>query len=270
MSAFLGPVGALVEFKCPSSEDISRADNVSLDWTLGGVQKAQYGARAPRAWRLSIDTATPEQVAGLAGLVAGLYGPPPWVYVGAWAQVTNLLPPPASVCAPGSWTGSGVAGGPVDLAGSPRPVLSVLNSSGGLLSFPPVPVVPGVPVTGSVWAAGSSSYQVQLAFRDASGTNISVTANSVSAGVGAPLVRGSITLVPPAAAVEVQLRLVGALRAAQPAVTWTPDMGAWMVGEGAPKVIARGLSQAVQLAVRDQAFMRRAGVSFTLEEVGNA
>lgn len=270
MSAFLGPAGALVEFKCPSAEDISRADNVSLDWTLGGVQKAQYGARAPRAWRLSIDTATPEQLAGLAGLVAGLYGPPPWVYVGSWAQVTNLLPPPASVFAPGSWSGAGIAGGPVDLAGAPRPALSVLNASGGVISLSPVPVIAGVPVTGSAWAAGSSSYQLLLVFRNAAGGTVSTTSATVVAGVGAPLVRGSVTAVPPVGAVEVQLRLVSALRAAQPAVTWTPDMAAWMVGEGAPKVIAQGLSQAVQLAVRDEPYMRRAGVSFNLEEVGNA
>lgn len=270
MSAFLGPVGALIEFKCPSAEEIVRADNVSLDWTLGGVQKAQLGTRAPRSWKLSLATAATAQLAGLTGLELGLYGPPPWVYVGAWAQVTNLLPPPVSVCAPGAWSGAGIAGGPVDLAGAPRPVLSVLNSGGAAVIFGAVPVAAGVPVTGSAWAAGASSYQVQLVFRNAAGGTVSTVSVTVPAAVGAPLVRGSVTAVPPSSAVDVQLRLVGALRAAQPAVTWTPDMGAWLAGEGAPRVIARGLSKAVQLAVRDEPYMRRAGVSFTLEEVGNA
>ena len=270
MTSYLGPAGSLIEFKCPSAEEITRADNVSLDWTLGGVQKAQYGARAPRSWRLSLATATPEQLSGLAGLAAGLYGPPPWVYVGSWAQVTNLLTPPASVCAPGSWSGAGIAGGPVDLAGAPRPVLSVLNANGGAIILPAVPVVAGVPVTGSVWAVGVTGFSTELIFRDAAGVWISALSTTHPAPAGGALLRRSITRTPPSNAAYAELRVLDALRAAQPAITWTPDLASWSVGGGAPKVIARGLSQSVQLAVRDEPYMRRASASFNLEEVGNA
>lgn len=270
MSAYLGPVGNLIGFKCPSDEEITLAENSSLSWTLGGKQKAQYNLSAPRAWQVSIGTATPQEVAGLAALMRGLYGPPPWVYVGPWAQVTNLLPPSASVLAVGSWTGSGVPGGQVTLDDGTRPVLSALSDTGAQLDLPAVPVVPGEPVTGSAWGAGDTEFTAQLIFRNSAGGTVSSASSTVTAPLGSPLRRGGVTAWAPTGAVDVVLRLTGAKRAAQPAVTWTPDMAAWTVGGGAPKVIARGLSQALQLAVRDAAFLRRSSASFVLEEVGNA
>jgi hypothetical protein len=270
VTAYLGPAGNLVAFKCPSDEQIERADSVSLSRTLGGLQKAQYGRRAPRAWQVGIGTATPAELGQLMGLLQGLYGPPPWVYVGPWAQVTNLLTPAASMLLPGAWTGTGVEGGPVTLEGGARPSYSVVSDTGATLSLPAVPVIPGIPVTGSFYAVGNPQFTVALDFRNAAGAGIGAAASNNTALAGGALSRRSVTGMPPAGAVDVVLRATGALRAAQPAVTWTPDMAEWSVGGGAPKVVARGLSQAVQLAVRDQAFLRRSSASFVLEEVGNA
>ncbi|MDN4611957.1 hypothetical protein [Arthrobacter burdickii] len=234
------------------------------------MQKAQHGRRAPRAWQVGIGTATPAELGQLMGLMHGLYGPPPWVYVGPWAQVTNLLPPAASMLLPGSWSGAGVSGGTVTLEGGTRPSYSVLSDTGAELRLPAVPVVAGVPVTGSVWGAGSSGCSIHLDFRNATGATLSTASASHAAAVGGPLPRRSVTGTPPAESVDAVLRVTGALRAAQPAVTWTPDMAAWAAGGGAPKVVARGLSEAVQLAVRDEAYLRRSSASFVLEEVGNA
>ncbi|WP_458116964.1 hypothetical protein [Arthrobacter sp. D2-10] len=270
MKAYLGPVGNLIGFRCPSSEEITLADNSSLSWTLGGKQKAQYGLNAPRAWQVGIGSATADQIAGLAALMRGLYGPPPWVYVGPWAKVTNLLTPAASVLQAGSWTGSAVPGGSVTLNDGTRPALSLLSDTGATTNLPEVPAIPGETVTGSAWGAGDSGFTVSLVFRSASGAELAITSRTTAASLAAPLVRGSVTAVAPDGATGVILRLSGAKRAAQPAVSWTPAVAAWTVGEGAPKVIAQGLSHAVRMAVRDTPSLRRTGASFTLQEVGNA
>lgn len=270
MTAYIGPIGNLIGFKCPSAEEIELADNSSLSWTMGGRQKAQYRLNAPRAWRVGIGTATPGQVAGLGGLLRGLYGPPPWTYVGPWAQVTNLLTPAASVLAAGSWTGAGVPGGSVTLDDGSAPVLSVLSDTGASINLPDVPAVPGKPVTGSAWGAGDTGFTVTLRFLNTAGGTVSAASATTAAPLGSPLRRGHVTATPPDGTVSVRLELTGAKRAAQPAVSWTPDLAAWTVGEGAPTVIVQGLSRAVQLAVADQAFMRRSSASFTVQEVGNA
>ena len=270
MTAYLGPAGNLVGFACPSEEQIEQADNVSTEVTLGGVRKAQYGQRAPRAWQVGISTATPEQISGLTGLLRGLYGPPPWVYVGPWAQVSNLLDPASSMLLPGSWAGFGAAGGPITLADGTRPNYHILNSTGGEIRLPAVPAFPGVDVTGSVYAAGEVEFTASLDFKDRAGGNIVSRSVRFNQAVGLDLQRSALTATAPAGAVAVMLRLNGALRAALPAVTWTPEAEAWQAGEGAPKVVARGMSKAVQLAVRQEKSMRRVSASFTLEEVGNA
>lgn len=272
MTAYLGPAGNLVAFKCPSDEQIDLSDPVSLSRTLGGVQKAQYGRRAPRAWKVGISTATPAEIGQLMGLMQGLYGPPPWVYVGPWAQVTNLLTPASSMMLPGSWTGSVSAGGVVSLEGGARPTFSTVSANGSEVRLPAVPAVPGVPVTGSVWAAGhlvSEGFNTVLDFLDSGGATISTSFKShqVPAGV---LRRRSVTAIAPEGTTSVVFRVAHALRTALPAVTWTPDLAEWAVGGGAPKVVAHGLSEAVQLAVRDEAYLRRSAASFILEEVGNA
>lgn len=271
MTAYLGPAGNLVAFKCPSDEQINLEDSASLSRTLGGVQKAQYGRRAPRAWQVGIGTATPDELGQLMGLLQGLYGPPPWVYVGPWAQVTNLLPPAASMLLPGSWGGAGVAAAqPVTLEGGARPAHSVTSSTGAALQTLPAPAVPGMAVTGSAYAIGDSVFALLLNFRDSAGAVISSVSASHLAPAGGALPRRSVTGIAPAGTVDVVLRVHGSLRVALPAITWTRDMAEWSVGGGAPKVVARGLSEAVQLAVRDQASMRRSSASFVLEEVGNA
>jgi hypothetical protein len=270
MTAYLGPAGNLIPFACPSEEQIGQADNVSTEMTLGGVQKAQYGMRSPRSWQVGIGTATPEQIGGLTGLLGGLYGPPPWLYVGPWAQVTNLLHPAASMFMPAAWIGPGAPGGPLVLADGTRPVHSIVNDTGGDIVTALVPVVPGVPVSGSVVAVGASGYTLSLDFLDAAGALVSRSSEFKDAAAGSPLSRGAITATPPAGSVQARLRVAGALRLALPAITWTPEAGPWQLGEGAPKVVARGLSKAVQLAVRDIQTMRRTSASFTLDEVGNA
>lgn len=270
MSTYLGPLGNLIRFEKMSAEQIDVADKVKLKTTLAGVQKAQLSTTSPRSWQVGIGSAAPEHVSHLTGLLAGLYGPPPWLYVGPWAQVTNMLTPTVSMLAPGSWSGAGTAGGPLLLADGTTPRYSIANDGGAAFSLPAQPVVLGVPVTASMWGAGDTEFSLSLVFRDRTGATLDTITNRVQATMAEPPRRGSVTATPPLGSVDVIIRANGAKRAALPAFTWTPRPSPWGVGEGVPKVVARGLSKAVLIASREKALLRRLSLNFTLEEVGNA
>lgn len=270
MTTYLGPLGNLIGFEKMSGEQIETADNTRFKTTLAGVQKAQLSSTAPRSWQVGINAAGPGHIGHLTGLLAGLYGPPPWLYIGPWAQVTNMFTPQVSMLAPGTWTGTGMAGGPLLLADGTIPRYSIANTAGAAFYLTAMPVVLGVPVTASIWGAGDTEFSLSLIFRDAAGTTLDTITNRVQATMAEPPRRGSVTATPPPGAVDVRVRVTGAKVAALPAFTWTRDMAPWVVGEGVPKVVARGLSKAVLLASREKALLRRLSLNFTLEEVGNA
>lgn len=270
MSTYLGPLGNLIRFEKIAAEQIDVADRVKFKTTLAGVQKAQLSTTSPRSWQVGINSAAPEHVSHLTGLLAGLYGPPPWLYIGPWAQVSNMLTPGVSMLAPGSWTGSGTAGGPLLLADGSTPRYSISNSSAAAFSLAAMPAVEGVPVTASIWGSGDTEFSISLIFRDATGATIDTIINRVQATMSELPRRGSSSAIPPPGSASVIVRVTGAKRAALPSFTWTPAASPWVVGEGVPKVVARGLSKAVLAASREKALLRRISLSFTLEEVGNA
>ncbi len=269
MTAYLGPVGSLASFKCPSAVSIDQTRPASYRTTLGGRVKAQRGPLSRRQWSVDISTATPEQVANLHAMVEA--GIPPWVWVEPYAQVTNLLSPEQSVLMPGTFSGTGVLeGGAVSVGGvmSPR---SVLHATGGTVDFgyrtgvPDRPVVvPGVPVSVSAYVRGAGI--LGLSWRDWSGAVIS---EQTAAYSNAALARVSMAnLTPPAGAATVRVWATGALQAAMPALSWTPVLAPWSIGRGCNRAVVDGLSEAVQLAVIDEPSLRRSGISFTVREVG--
>ena len=271
MSTYVGPAGNLIRFERMSAEQIDVAERVRFDTTLGGVQKAQIAGTSPRSWQVGMAAAAPQDISHLSGLLEGLYGPPPWLYLGPWAQVNNLLAKATSMFLPGSWSGIGVmAGGPLLLADGSTPRYSVSTIGGVPITVATLPVVPGVPVTASAWASGDTEFSLSLVFLDAGGATLDTVTARTQATMAEPPRRGSVTAVPPAGSVNARFRILGARRAALPAFTWTKDLAPWAVGEGAPKVVARGLSKSVLLASRDKSYLRRLSMNFTLEEVGNA
>jgi hypothetical protein len=156
----------------------------------------------------------------------------------------------------------------VDGVMAPR---SVAHATGGTVDFGyragvadrPV-VVPGVPVTASVYVRGTGV--LGLSWRDWSGAVIS---ESTAAYANASMARASrINRTPPAGAASVRFWATGVLQAAMPALSWTPDLAPWSIGRGCNRVTVDGLSEAVQLAVIADPYMRRSGISFTVREVG--
>lgn len=275
MLAYLGSKGALVGFKCPSAVDISKPRQVSYKRTLGGRVKAQYGPTVRREWQVGIETSTPAEVAALQGLSGFMFGPPPWVWIDPWAQVTNLLTPEQSmpgVSNPGTWFGDVVAGGAVTIPGLGRITESLVGA--GPVTFPyyggahdRIPVVPGQPLTVAVYGSGTGTGTVTVGLFDANGAGINTYSTNYSIDGTMRRYKHTMASVPNGAATA-YIRATGFATVALPSATWTKDLADWSPGNGCRSAIVEGLSESVQLAVREVAGLRRSGLSFTVKEVG--
>ncbi|KZM78405.1 hypothetical protein [Cellulosimicrobium sp. I38E] len=273
--AWVGPLGGLVEVRAPRGIAPSVARATTYRTTLGGVRKAHQAPRALRQLAVDLSYSTPEQVANLAALVSGEYGSGPFWYVDPWAAVTNLLTPTASTLEPGSWTTTGTvtAAGAVPLVGGGRAGRSLAVASTADQVFLPrrngarddVPVVPGRPVTASVYATGAA-VSVRIQWVDAAGAGLS----SVTAGgsfAGPELGRVAVSAMPPPGAAAMYVVAFGASRLARPAVTWTDEARGWYPGQGMPRCLFPGLDTSVVLA-HDDPDGRGAQHTFTVMEVG--
>jgi hypothetical protein len=260
MTAWVGPLGSLLPVEFTTGLERSAERPSSTRTTLGGRRKAQIGPRLHREIKVGHDLVNPEGIANLAAIVAGEFGPGPFCWVDEWAQVTNLLTPQASMLETGTWATSSSAqvavGGSVLLPGGGRAGRSlVVNGSTDAVYFPyrdgvidRIPVIPGRPVTASVYALGAV-VNVRLTFVDAAGTGIYSASAVTNPGLAGPtLMRCSAFGVAPADAVSCYAAVTGATRIARPAVTWTPEVTPWHVGRGIPRAIVTALDESARLA----------------------
>lgn len=269
MTAYLGPAGGLVPFRCPSAVEISTERAMSYLTTLGGRVKVQRGPVTRRQWQVGLGSATPSEIANLQALVEA--GTPPWVWADPYAQVTNMFTPEQSTLAPGTWFGPGSSqGGAVLVEGSNAP-RTVVHADGGTVtlglrdgSIDRPAVVPGVPVSASLYARGAGA--LTILWHDSQGALIGSTNRPYE---HATLTRVSATnRMPPAGAVAARLVVTGARQVAMPCISWTVDAPAWSIGRGCTRAVAEGLSESVQIAVRDSSALRRSALTFTVREVG--
>jgi hypothetical protein len=275
MAAYVGPIGALVKVRTPTRVRPTVARPASARVTLGGRRKVHLGARALRGQHVALPYSSPGDVANLAALVAGEYGPGPFWWVDPWAQVTNLYTPAASTLDAGTWAtanGPAAAGGAVQLDDGVLAGRSIVPSGSGVTVYlgrrlgvrDDTPVLPGVPVTASVWVSGDS-VTVRAQFVDAAGALLTSATTTYSAG-GTPR-RVSVTGTPPATATAVYVAVTGATRIARPALTWTSGVRPWHVGQGMPRVAITALDSDVVTAW-DGAHGQGLTAAFTVLEVG--
>lgn len=275
MSAFLGPRGGLVEFKCPSAESLQFAERSSFRTTLGGRVVEQRGPRPRRNWSVSVDTATPDQIAGLEALY--LLNPSgEWWFLPPDALSVNMLTPAESLLMPGTYQPAATEGGPSSADDGfriPSTVLVPASTSAYLGVVDAASVRRGVPViagrtyTASAYGNGSGG-TVSMVFRNSSDATIS-TVNSEP--MTPARVRRQVTAVAPVGAVEVLLRFNAAstaVRFGAPALTAGPGLVGWGVGRGCRSVSVDGLGSAVTHAVQGVAGLNLAHHSFTVQEVG--
>lgn len=262
---WLGQIGGMVALPDYAGAFPHEPSNgVSFDPLIGGSRFAWVDSTAHlRSWQVDIPSCDPDEVAPLRELLAG----DPlgnWWWVTPQARATNILTPrmcdfPALV--PGGMRPT-VEGDSV--------VRSWLVGPGNVVRTGPVPVVAGLPVTGSAWLQGGTDARVGLEFLDLAGNVVGMRSTLLNPNKGA-MERVHVTADVPAGAVSANLYVTQPVAFARPAVSWTTGPTEWEPGLGARSVHASHPSiQPTRSVFRPEVKLRMQDISFTVTELADA
>lgn len=265
---YLGTPGRMVGISCPAEQRLNTAERYSFQTTLEGRVRAQVRPGGRRVWDLRLPrTSSPSEVATLAEFANGAWGPGPFWFVSADAPVVNLLTPGAAESdATHIREGAGIQGGPWETPWG-FAARSIIQPGATFIYWDTeVPVLPGVPVTGSAVVDGSSGGYLRLWWRSPDG-GVDTTNGDRIDGSGPQ--RASVTATPPEGATHVRLGLSQSItRAAFPAVTWTDQPFEWGDGQGCEKAVVLGGQRDLVQALDTPVNGRYSDYSFTVQEVG--
>lgn len=271
MSAWLGPLGNMIEFahyKGSASADLDR--KVTFTDTIGG---GRFGQASPatglRTWSLSATHMDPSQWAGFDLLTMGAYGDQ-HRFLEPLSLVTNVISPlkslPGLAGSTAGVTGNIIAGGLMATDDGLR-LPSIVVSRGSAFIQCNAPVIPGVPITASVYAQGSSVALI-IRFFDADGKLLQSPWMPVVNTTPGPMKRISGTRIPPAGAAYADIAVSAATAFSAPAITWTSQLMPWSRGRGCEKAVIHGISDSTVLAGRFD-HQQIADFDFTVTEVGD-
>lgn len=267
MTAYLGGLGRLVPVSCPSSLAHEFVRPATDRVTLGGRRTVRMAVRGHRSWSVSTSAASPLELAGLAAVARGDFGPGPFWWLDEWAQQSNLLDPrDAAIEVP--W-GASTLGGPVALPGGPvverhvRTGSALDNwSTSPFGDYSRAPVIPGRDVTVSAWL-DSAAKGLRYWFQDVARATVGTV--GVVSGTASGWHRVARTVSVPDGAASVVLGQAGTGGLAAPAVTWTSEVREYGPGAGARHVVVTGYGQDVLAAWKGAMYSDQ---SYQIMEVG--
>lgn len=268
-SAYIGHIGALIPVvQTRGSTSLDAERQTTEHRLLSGAIRIQVAPTTNHKWSCSVPLSHPQDHAGLKALIYAQPTNPP-LFIPVDAPTSNVLTPARSQ--PGEFSGWAGDGAPVDGVVVPGVgLVRGVRSAGGVVTLGgfSTPVVPGKPVTGSVYlgrvAAGSATITVTVF--NAAGSALTLRSSQVT--VGPEMTRGNVTIDQvPAGAAYVQVRVSGANTIACPAVTWTDKLLPWVPGLMALRVFVGGWS--ADLKVLDSNTREPVeSISFDVTEVG--
>lgn len=271
MGAYVGPLGNLIEAtQWQERQSVETGYKPSFFTALDGSRTAfvhPQAGRSLREWRLSMSDARPEEAAAIQALVLGAMGIGPFVFVDPLAQVTNVLTPQQSIFAPGTIS-STLTSTTSDVPGiGPMPaVMTVANSWARVGDR--VPVIPGQPVTASIWVRSTRTVKIQGVTYDANGSTIDTATGTARGTSSGGWISVTFTPSPRAAYMHVSFQSSGADAVACPAVTWTSERLEWAPGRGAKQVVVHGLDESFMWADHRRCGQRRVDYDIAVTEVG--
>lgn len=235
MSQFLGPLGGLVQVPCVSELQVSREPRYRVSLSVEGVARAQLlPAPLPRTWVLSAAVEAPGALDVVEAFALGLYGRGPFAWVPDDAVALSVLTPAQSALR--NLSAEFTPAGPVTVEGVSLPVSAAVSVPSSWRGLVDVPVVPGVPVTASVWVQSATGAPI-ISVGWIVGGNIPAT-ESVTGSSGGTWQRLTWTGTPPAGASQLRLGVRSSVTAvAGPQVTWTREPVPYAMGRAASSVI---------------------------------
>lgn len=267
MPTYLGPLGSLLQIKGVSAQPVSRERPMAVNMTMGGKRKGFLGVASRREWSVRVNVSDPLTLSGLSYLAD--FGQPPFVWLSPEATVTNVLSPRAAALQPGTYANATegplvtLPGGLVAKSVTPTGDFCTLSAMPGANGFEPVPVIPGEPVTPSVYGRGATMRLV-LGWRAADGTSLSTSTMAAVASAN-DWRRIHFTATPPAGAAFITFQVFGATTVAAPALTFSDRLLDYGPGAGCPKAMVSPLSDDVLSAVPGSVLKSAA---FNVLEVG--
>lgn len=235
MSQYLGPLGGLVPIPCMSELRVERDSRYRVSLSVEGVARAQMLPQPlPRVWALSAELEAPGALDVVEAFALGLYGSGPFTFVPDDAAALSVLTPAQSALS--NLGPEYSAAGPVVVDGTYLPASAAFSLASSWRGLVDVPVVPGVPVTASVWVQSSTGAPI-ISTGWVVGGSIPGT-ESVTGSSGGMWQRLSWTGVPPAGASQLRLGVRSSVTAvAGPQVTYTSKPVPYAMGRAAQSVI---------------------------------
>ena len=265
MPDYLGQLGGLVPIPTASEISPSRPSRHRVSVSVEGEARAQLLPRPlSRSWAVSNRGVSPGEFDVINAFALGVYGHGPFVYVGADARSLSVLTPAQSAL---TNMGPGFTpAGPVTVQGVSLPVSAAVSVPSSWRGLVDVPVVPGVPVTASVWvqsATGAPIISVGWIVGGGIPETFSVTGSS-----GGMWQRLSWSGVAPAGAAQLRLGVRSSVTAvAGPQVTWTASPVPYAMGRSAASVIVEDASATPSVLSPSASYV---SASYTIREVGYA
>ena len=266
---YIGPLGGLVPVRVASSLKSARESRGREVVSVEGVRRIMLAPHPlPRTWELEFPYLEFGAADTLEAFALGVYGKGPWVWVPSDAQVGSVLTPAQSALV--NLHSAFTPAGPVVVDGVSLPVsvsVDVPSSWRGLVD---VPVVPGVPVTASIWVQSATGTPI-ISVGWIVGGSIPAT-ESVTGSSGGMWQRLTWTGTPPAGASQLRLGVRSSVTAAAgPQVTWTRGPVPYAAGRAADSVVVESVGISPSLVQRTTAGLSPlADVSMRVLEVGSA
>ena len=226
MVGHIGTLAHLLPAIPTTDSSIARADRFSFQeapnkrWAF----VTEKGARL-RRWDIATDLISPEEAGALTELAEGAWGHGPFIFVPCPAHGSNVLTPAQSLL-------EGVANaGPVSLPGGGTAPRSVVGGATVTLADK-VPVIPGKPVTVSLYMAGGSA---TVSFKTLTGSTVG---SRPLTPTGDLIQRVTVTAPSvPATARYATITATGYTALARPQLSWTSAPVPWAAGGGAAQVV---------------------------------
>lgn len=267
MSSYLGSLGRMVPVVCAVGVVQAPDRPGSMGVTLGGRRFSRMAPKGHRSWSLtSSDVDSPSELAPVQLFASGAWGDGPFWWLSPWAVAVNVLTPGGSVLKYADRSGGTVAG-PVQASDGLWFPGSVVSGSGGVDGVSRgnarnyVAVPRGVTYTASLYV--SAGQQVRVYEYDST-LGSPLASRTSPAATGAGLTRVSVTAVATVSTDALRLDVLGAGTCAGAAISLTPGLAPWGVGDGcAEAVVVDG-----GMSVTATGFGPYAGQSYEIMEVG--
>lgn len=267
MTGYLGSLGRMVPIVCPADLSVEPVRAGEVQTTLGGRRFYRSAPRGHRSWSLrSSELDGPGDLAPVALFANGAWGDGPFWWLSPWAARVNVLTPGGSVLRYADRAG-GTVSGPVQANDGTWFPSSAVSPAGGVTGVARgyartyVAVPKGLAYTASLYVSAGQSVRVSE-FDSSLGAVLA--SRTSSAGAGSGLRRVSVTATAAASTDALRLDVLGAGTCAGAAISLTPSLAPWGVGDGCAEAIVQGGG----IGVTSLAYGPYASQSYEILEVG--